>query len=124
MGQPFCEGGYTCALYQPTRPQYIFVSDDSRFLSAARLMERYGVSAMWLVRRMADSNFPKPIRFTTPRWLADSGALPMSSSGNASVSMSLAVANGRDAMPPISEPYGVRDASGISLRAYSGPAPA
>jgi predicted DNA-binding transcriptional regulator AlpA len=27
-------------------------------------MERFGVSSMWLVRRMADSGFPRPIKFT------------------------------------------------------------
>jgi predicted DNA-binding transcriptional regulator AlpA len=47
-----------------TRPHYITVSADSRYLSAAQIMERFGVSHMWLIRRMADSNFPKPIRFT------------------------------------------------------------
>lgn len=50
-----------------TRPHYITVSDDRRYLSAAQIMERFGVSHMWLIRRMADSNFPKPIRFSTAR---------------------------------------------------------
>jgi predicted DNA-binding transcriptional regulator AlpA len=50
-----------------TRPHYITVSDDSRYLSAAQIMERFGVSHMWLVRRMTDSGFPQPVRFTDSR---------------------------------------------------------
>jgi len=38
-------------------------SDDSEFLTAAQLMGRYGVSHMWLVRRMARDGFPRPNYF-------------------------------------------------------------
>ena len=38
-------------------------SNDSEFLTAAQLMARYGVSHMWLVRRMARDGFPKPSYF-------------------------------------------------------------
>jgi len=38
-------------------------SDDSEFLTAAQLMGRYGVSHMWLVRRMARDGFPRPSYF-------------------------------------------------------------
>ena len=38
-------------------------SNDSEFLTAAQLMARYGVSHMWLVRRMAKDGFPKPSYF-------------------------------------------------------------
>ena len=27
-------------------------------------MERFGVSHMWIIRRMADASFPRPIKFT------------------------------------------------------------
>ena len=37
--------------------------DDSEYLTAAQLMARYGVSHMWLVRRMAKDGFPKPNYF-------------------------------------------------------------
>jgi predicted DNA-binding transcriptional regulator AlpA len=47
-----------------TRPHHITVSNDSRYLSAAQIMERFGVSHMWIIRRMADADFPKPIKFT------------------------------------------------------------
>jgi predicted DNA-binding transcriptional regulator AlpA len=50
-----------------TRPRHITVSNDSRYLSAAQIMERFGVSHMWLIRRMSDSNFPRPIKFTDSR---------------------------------------------------------
>ena len=38
-------------------------SNDSEFLTAAQLMARYGVSHMWLIRRMAKDGFPKPVYF-------------------------------------------------------------
>ena len=49
------------------RPRYVTVSNDSRYLSAAHIMERFGVSHMWILRRMADANFPRPIKFTDAR---------------------------------------------------------
>ncbi len=49
------------------RPRHITVSNDSRYLTAAQIMERFGVSAMWIVRRMATDGFPRPIRFTRAR---------------------------------------------------------
>lgn len=50
-----------------TRPRYITISNDARYLSAAQIMERFGTSHMWIVRRMADAGFPRPIRFGTSR---------------------------------------------------------
>jgi len=38
-------------------------SNDSEYMTAAQLMARYGVSHMWLVRRMAKDGFPKPAYF-------------------------------------------------------------
>jgi predicted DNA-binding transcriptional regulator AlpA len=49
------------------RPKYFIASDDVRYLSAAQIMERFGVSHMWIVRRMADAGFPRPIRFGTAK---------------------------------------------------------
>lgn len=50
-----------------TRPRYITISNDARYLSAAQIMERFGVSHMWIVRRIADADFPRPIRFGTSK---------------------------------------------------------
>jgi predicted DNA-binding transcriptional regulator AlpA len=51
-----------------TRPLYITVSNDSRYLTAAQIMERFGgVSHMWIIRRMADAGFPQPVRFTSSK---------------------------------------------------------
>ena len=33
------------------------------YLKAAALRARFGTSAMWLRRRMADSGFPRPVHF-------------------------------------------------------------
>jgi predicted DNA-binding transcriptional regulator AlpA len=41
----------------------IAVSDGARFLTVGQVRERYGASDSWIVRRTADANFPKPIRF-------------------------------------------------------------
>lgn len=49
------------------RTRRITVSTDARYLSAAQIMERFGVSHMWIVRRMATDGFPRPIRFTNAR---------------------------------------------------------
>jgi predicted DNA-binding transcriptional regulator AlpA len=49
------------------RPRHITVSTDARYLSAAQIMERFGVSHMWIIRRMASDGFPRPIRFTHAR---------------------------------------------------------
>ena len=38
-------------------------STDSEFLTAAQLMARYNVSHMWIIRRMARDDFPKPSYF-------------------------------------------------------------
>src|SRR5262245_37925820 len=38
-------------------------ANDSEYLTAAQLMGRYGVSHMWLLRRMAKDGFPKPAYF-------------------------------------------------------------
>jgi predicted DNA-binding transcriptional regulator AlpA len=50
-----------------TRSRYITVSTDNRYLSAAQIMERFGVSHMWIIRRMADADFPKPFKFTNSK---------------------------------------------------------
>jgi predicted DNA-binding transcriptional regulator AlpA len=49
------------------------VADDVGYMSAGQVQAYFGnVSAMWLVRRMRDSDFPKPIKFaprsTAPRF--------------------------------------------------------
>jgi predicted DNA-binding transcriptional regulator AlpA len=49
------------------RPHYVTVSNDARYLSAAQIMERFGVSHMWIIRRMADADFPQPIRFSSSK---------------------------------------------------------
>jgi predicted DNA-binding transcriptional regulator AlpA len=39
---------------------------DAEYLSAAQVKARFGnVSDMWIVRRMADHEFPKPVTFGT-----------------------------------------------------------
>lgn len=39
------------------------------FLTAAQVRQRYGnASRMWIVRRMADSEFPQPVRFARMRY--------------------------------------------------------
>jgi predicted DNA-binding transcriptional regulator AlpA len=38
-------------------------SDNSEFLTSGQLMARYGVSHMWLRRRMEQDDFPKPSYF-------------------------------------------------------------
>jgi predicted DNA-binding transcriptional regulator AlpA len=38
-------------------------STDPEYFTAAPLMARYGVSHMWLIRRMAKDGFPKPVYF-------------------------------------------------------------
>jgi predicted DNA-binding transcriptional regulator AlpA len=42
--------------------RHISVSRDARYLTVGQLRERFGVSCMWIVRRMADAGFPKPVR--------------------------------------------------------------
>jgi predicted DNA-binding transcriptional regulator AlpA len=49
-----------------TRSHYIGVSNDSRYLSAGQIRERFGVSEMWIFRHMRDHGFPKPLRFGGP----------------------------------------------------------
>jgi predicted DNA-binding transcriptional regulator AlpA len=46
-----------------TRSHYIVQSLDAKFLTASQICERFGVSLMWIVRRLKDSSFPQPIRF-------------------------------------------------------------
>ena len=42
------------------------LSASAEFLSAAQVKSRYGgVSAMWIVRKLADHGFPKPLTFGT-----------------------------------------------------------
>jgi predicted DNA-binding transcriptional regulator AlpA len=42
-------------------------SADAEFLSAAQVKARYGgVSDMWIVRKLADHDFPAPQTFGTP----------------------------------------------------------
>jgi predicted DNA-binding transcriptional regulator AlpA len=48
------------------RSHYITLSQDARYLSAAQIRERFGVSAMWLIRYMREHGFPKPIKFGGP----------------------------------------------------------
>ena len=50
-------------LTRTTLVRRTYQSDDSEFLTAAQLMTRYGVSHMWLVRRMARDGFPRPSYF-------------------------------------------------------------
>ena len=47
-----------------TRSHYIVQSHDAAYLTASQICERFGVSLMWIVRRLKDSNFPQPIRFS------------------------------------------------------------
>jgi predicted DNA-binding transcriptional regulator AlpA len=47
-----------------TRPHYIVQSNDAAYLTASQICERFGVSLMWIVRRLQDSGFPQPIRFS------------------------------------------------------------
>ena len=47
---------------QATTKHRIQISDDARFLTAGEVMQRYSVSRMWLVRKMASGDFPKAIR--------------------------------------------------------------
>jgi predicted DNA-binding transcriptional regulator AlpA len=49
-----------------TRPRFITVSTDARYLSISQVRERYGVSAMWIWRHMRDRGFPKPVKFGGP----------------------------------------------------------
>jgi predicted DNA-binding transcriptional regulator AlpA len=50
-----------------TQKHRIHVSDDARFLTAGQVMERYGVSKMFLVRKMAAGLFPKPVHLAGSR---------------------------------------------------------
>jgi predicted DNA-binding transcriptional regulator AlpA len=53
-----------CATLTPTTlARRIQQSNDSEYMTAAQLMARYGVSHMWLIRRMAKDGFPKPSYF-------------------------------------------------------------
>ena len=48
------------------------VNVESKYLTARQICQRFGnVSLMWLRRRMANDNFPRPIKFggpTSPRF--------------------------------------------------------
>jgi len=46
-----------------SHPQRFHFSDDCRYLTVGQVRERYGVSAMWIVRYMRDHGFPQPIKF-------------------------------------------------------------
>jgi len=47
---------------------HIQVSDDARYLTAGQIRQRFGgVSHMWIVRRMADADFPKPTKFANSK---------------------------------------------------------
>jgi hypothetical protein len=46
----------------------IQVSDDARYLTAGQIRQRFGnVSHMWIVRRIADAGFPKPIKLSNSK---------------------------------------------------------
>jgi len=38
---------------------------DPLYVTAGEIRERFGVSDMWIRRRIVDSDFPKPIKFTS-----------------------------------------------------------
>jgi predicted DNA-binding transcriptional regulator AlpA len=38
-------------------------SDDARYFTAGQIRERFGVSDMWIFRRLKDGGFPQPVRF-------------------------------------------------------------
>jgi predicted DNA-binding transcriptional regulator AlpA len=47
-----------------TRPRFITVSTDARYLTAGQIRERFGgKSDMWIFRHMRDHGFPKPVKF-------------------------------------------------------------
>lgn len=50
-----------------TRPRFISVSPDARYLTAGQIRERFGVSDMFLWRAMRHNGFPKPVRFGGPK---------------------------------------------------------
>ncbi len=50
-----------------TRPARYLVSNDVGFLTAGMVRERYGVSDMWLHRKMKAGLFPKPVRLANGR---------------------------------------------------------
>jgi predicted DNA-binding transcriptional regulator AlpA len=45
------------------RSRRVEKSDNPRYVTAGDIRERFGVSDMWIRRRIADSDFPKPIKF-------------------------------------------------------------
>jgi predicted DNA-binding transcriptional regulator AlpA len=47
------------------RSHRIETSIDPLYVTAGEIRERFGVSDMWIRRRIAYSNFPKPIKFTS-----------------------------------------------------------
>jgi predicted DNA-binding transcriptional regulator AlpA len=47
------------------RSRRVEKSDNPRYVTAGKLRGRFGVPDMWIRRRIADSDFPKPIKFTT-----------------------------------------------------------
>lgn len=48
----------------PTTLRHTWQSNNSEYLTAAQMMARYGgVSHMWLLRRTAKDDFPKPVYF-------------------------------------------------------------
>jgi predicted DNA-binding transcriptional regulator AlpA len=48
-------------LGQSTIRRRIVLSDDARYLTVGQTCEHLGFSDMWIVRRTADANFPKPV---------------------------------------------------------------
>jgi predicted DNA-binding transcriptional regulator AlpA len=52
-------------LGQSTIRPRVRVSDDARYLTVSQIRERLGVSDMWIMRRTADANFPKAIKFAS-----------------------------------------------------------
>ena len=49
------------------RSRRVEKSDDPRYVTAGELREWFGVSDMWIRRRIAEPDFPKPIKFTPSR---------------------------------------------------------
>jgi predicted DNA-binding transcriptional regulator AlpA len=56
----------------------IAVSDGAQLLTVGQVRKRYSASDRWIARRLADENFPKPIKFgpgisAPSRWRRDAG---------------------------------------------------
>jgi predicted DNA-binding transcriptional regulator AlpA len=53
---------------QSTISHRVLASDQPAYWSAGQVRLHFGgVSAMWIVRRLGDANFPQPVKFGTSR---------------------------------------------------------